>query len=152
MQQIRIIRQSVLMAIGLLCFQGLVHAADETPALPADTAVQAKVAVLPDFDGALKKGDVKTVAKSFHATVELDLPDKKQTNYAKAQAEQIVRKFFEENKPLDCVRTQQFRHEEDECTVSALSTSNGNYRLSIRVRPVQNAPRIFSIRIEKQND
>lgn len=121
-------------------------------AAPADTLQQAGSLPVPDFDRSLQSGDVKALAKSFHATVELDLPDKKQTNYAKAQAEQIIRKFFEDNKPLNCVRTQQFRHEEDECTVSALTTSCGNYRLTIRVRPVQGTQRIFSIRIEKQND
>ncbi|MBQ5996328.1 MAG: DUF4783 domain-containing protein [Bacteroidales bacterium] len=106
----------------------------------------------PDFEAALKKSDIKVLANTFHATIELYMPEKKQASYAKAQAEQIIKKFLEDNKPSDCVQTHRFSREGEESTVSTLYTSKGNYRLSIRMRPIEGALRIFSIRIEEDND
>ena len=126
-------------------------AAPEKVAASPEAAVPEK-ASRPDFETALKKGDTKILASTFHATIELSMPEKKQANYAKAQAEQVIKKFLEDNKPSDCVQTHRFIREGEESTVSTLYTSTGNYRLSIRMRPVEGALRVFSIRIEEDND
>lgn len=107
---------------------------------------------VPDFSDAFKKGDVRTLAKFFHSTIELVMPSKSRANYAKAQAEQIIQKFFDENEPSNFIQTHQINRENDECTLATLYTDQGKFRITIRMRPAEEVYHIFSIRIEDDND
>ena len=106
----------------------------------------------PDVCLLFKKADVKAVAKLFNPVIELAMPESSQPTYARAQAEQILKKFFDEKKPFNCVQTHRLTRDNDDCTVARLYTEKGMFRLSVRMRPVEGALRIYSIQIAEDND
>ncbi len=70
-----------------------------------------------DVSGFFRNGNSKEIARYFNAAVELNIANETDT-YSKAQAEQILRDFFNKNLPLNS-------------TVIHLINTNPNYQIGI---------------------
>lgn len=68
----------------------------------AFVGVSAQDAVKDQVVDALKTGDASTLASHFIANIDLTVKSTADV-YSKAQAEQVLRKFFNENPPVDLV-------------------------------------------------
>jgi len=80
--------------------------------------------------GALKSGSANDLSRYFDENVKLTLPDKGDT-YSKAQAQLIVKDFFNNNK----VKTFDVKHKGDqngdEYCIGTLSTGQGSFRTTV---------------------
>jgi len=80
--------------------------------------------------GALKSGNANEFGSYFDNNVELTLPDKSDT-YSKAQAQNIVKDFFANNK----VKGFEVKHKGDqnggEYCIGTLTTSQGSFRTTV---------------------
>lgn len=70
-----------------------------------------------EVSGHFRTGNSKEIAKYFNASIELNIADELDT-YSKAQAEQILRDFFNKNMPVNS-------------TVIHLINTNPNYQIGI---------------------
>ena len=70
-----------------------------------------------EVSGQFRTGNSKEIAKHFNASIELNIADETDT-YSKAQAEQILRDFFNKNMPVNS-------------TVIHLINTNPNYQIGI---------------------
>lgn len=70
-----------------------------------------------DVSGHFRNGNSKEIAKYFNASVELNIASETDT-YSKAQAEQILRDFFNKNMPVNS-------------SVIHLINTNPNYQIGI---------------------
>ncbi len=79
--------------------------------------VQFQSNLIGDVSGYFRSGNSKEIAKYFNASIELNIADETDT-YSKAQAEQILRDFFNKNLPVSS-------------TVIHLINTNPNYQIGI---------------------
>lgn len=70
-----------------------------------------------EVSGQFRTGNSKEIARHFNASIELNIADETDT-YSKAQAEQILRDFFNKNMPVNS-------------TVIHLINTNPNYQIGI---------------------
>jgi uncharacterized protein DUF4783 len=63
-------------------------------------AIHAQTTIINDISMAIKTGNAKAVARYFDSNVELTLPNE-DGYFSRAQAEQVLKKFFQQNNPID---------------------------------------------------
>jgi hypothetical protein len=99
---------------------------------------------------ALSNGDAKSISNYFNTFVELNISEN-QAVYGKAQAEQILRNFFNNNasanrkfnyKPLHDVT-----RDNTQVYIGELHTGKGSYRVTIYIKD----QRIYQMRIESND-
>ena len=96
----------------------------------------AKACNLPDeIVRALENGEAKSVGKYFNSSVELILPSN-QGVYGKAQAEQILKNFFEGNAPgnFKYKHLQTINKENTQFYIGQLYTGKGIYRIYVYIK------------------
>ena len=96
----------------------------------------AKACNLPDeIVRALENGEAKSVGKYFNSSVELILPSN-QGVYGKAQAEQILKNFFEGNSPgnFKYKHLQTINKENTQFYIGQLYTGKGIYRIYVYIK------------------
>ena len=99
---------------------------------------------------ALSNGDAKTISNYFNTSVEL-IVNESQAVYGKAQAEQILRNFFNNNTSANGKFNFKQLHKGDRDNVQfyigELHTGKGSYRVTINMKD----QRIHQIRIESND-
>lgn len=100
---------------------------------------------------ALGTGDVESLSKYFADNVEISIQDKEQT-YAKTQATDVVRDFFNTNKPkgFTQVHNGTSRESSDQYCIGNLSANNGTYRVYIYLKANGATLTIQEIRFDKE--
>lgn len=97
----------------------------------------------------LKNGDSKSLAEYFNQNVELVVLDNDNV-YSKAQAQQIVGKFFSNNTPESFNVIHQGGKENAKYVIGNLKTNNGSFRIYFLLKTNNDTNYIHQLRIEKQ--
>jgi hypothetical protein len=97
----------------------------------------------------LKNGDSKKLSEYFNQNVELVVLENDNV-YSKAQAQQIVSKFFSQNKPESFGIIHQGGKEGAKYVIGNLKTTNGNFRIYFLLKSSDGKSYIHQLRIEKQ--
>lgn len=100
---------------------------------------------------ALNSGDVETLSKYFADNVEISIQDKEQI-YPKAKAADVLRGFFDSNKPkgFSQVHRGTSRENSDQYCIGNLNAATGNYRVYIYLKVAGSNMSIQEIRLDKE--
>jgi hypothetical protein len=101
---------------------------------------------------AMKMGDAKELAALFINSIDLTV---KETNdvYSKAQAEQILRKFFNENPPVDVVIEHSgVSKSGDKYFIGILRTRTGYFRTTFFLKKGESGFLVKQLRIENSKN
>ncbi|MCB9183858.1 MAG: DUF4783 domain-containing protein [Flavobacteriales bacterium] len=121
--------------------------------LVAVLGLSAQDAVKDQVVDALKTGDAS--ALSAHLIANIDLTVKSTADvYSKAQAEQVLRKFFNENPPVDLVIEHSgVSKSGDKYFIGILRTRTGYFRTTFFLKKTGDAFQVKALRIEdSKND
>ena len=99
---------------------------------------------------AIRTGSASNLAKYFNINVELTI-DNNEEIYSKEQAELILKDFFSKNTPSAFDVLHKGGKEGSRYAIGNLTTSNGNFRITILVKIKDSQPYIHQLRIEKEN-
>lgn len=107
----------------------------------------AQAASVPDgLKNAIKSGNAKETAKFFNSSIELDILGNENV-YSKAQAEQILRSFFEKHPVTGFTILFEGGKDSSQYAIGKLTTSKGTFRVNILIK----AQIILQLRIEEDN-
>lgn len=106
---------------------------------------------LESITGALNAGDADALSKYFSPNVEISIQDDEQV-YAKAKATEVVRNFFNTNKPKSFSQMHKgtSRENSDQYCIGNLSAANGNYRVYLYLKVGGPNLSIQEIRFDKE--
>ena len=97
---------------------------------------------------ALKTGNARALATHFIANIDLTVPENSDV-YSKAQAEQILRKFFDEHVPSDLsIDHEGVSKMGDRYYIGKLHTSSGDYRVTFFLKKAGEVFQVKQLRIE----
>jgi hypothetical protein len=125
-------------AFTLLFFTGLIVFSNPVKAQVPDEIIQS-----------LKSGDSKTLSAYFNQNVELVVLENDNV-YSKAQAQQIVSKFFSSNPPESFSIIHQGGKEGAQYVIGNLVTGKGTYRVYFLLKKNSGKDFIQQLRIEAQ--
>lgn len=104
-----------------------------------------------EIRNALEKGDAKTLSKYFNSSLELGF-SQTQGVYGKAQAEQMLKNFFDNNGPISSYRDMhEINKGNTQVYIGQLYTSKGNYRVYIYMIAVDLSYYIHLMKIENND-
>lgn len=108
-------------------------------------------ASLESITAALNAGDVEALSKYFAPNVEISIEDKEQV-YAKAKATEVIRTFFNTNKPKSFNQMHKgvSRENSDQYCIGNLSSASGNYRVYLYLKVSGSNLAIQEIRFDKE--
>lgn len=125
-----------VLTIFIILLTNLVEAQKELPA---------------SISTALKNGNAIELTQNFNINVDLTILDK-QDIYSKTQAESLLKDFFTKNIPSNFIIIHRGGKEDAQYYIGKLTTSTGNYRISILIKGQSKRDLIHQFRIEKEND
>jgi hypothetical protein len=97
---------------------------------------------------ALKTGNTRELAAHLLPNVDLTIMDNSEV-YSKAQAEQILRKFFDEHEPLDMtVDHEGVSKMGDAYCIGKLKTARGDFRVTFFLKKTGGKTLVKQLRIE----
>jgi hypothetical protein len=107
--------------------------------------------VLEAISTALGAGDVATLSKYFADNVEISIQDKEQV-YPKAKAAEVLRGFFDGNKPkaFAQVHKGQSRENSDQYCIGNLTATSGSYRVYLYLKVNGTSISIQEMRFDKE--
>ena len=94
-------------------------------------------------------GDSKKLAEYFNSNIELVVLENDNV-YSKAQAQQIISKFFSANSPEEFSIIHDGGTESARYAIGNLKTKNGTFRVYFLLKPNEGKDYIHQLRIEKQ--
>lgn len=101
---------------------------------------------------AMKSGDAKELAALFIANIDLTVKESSDV-YSKAQAEQILRKFFNENPPVDLVIEHSgVSKSGDKYFIGILRTRSGYFRTTFFLKKGETGFLVKQLRIESSKN
>jgi hypothetical protein len=101
---------------------------------------------------AMKTGDAKELATLFIANIDLTVKETSDV-YSKAQAEQILRKFFNENQPVDLVIEHSgVSKSGDKYFIGILRTRTGYFRTTFFLKKGESGFLVKQLRIESSKN
>ena len=116
------------------------------------TSLFAQSDITNDVIGHIKTGNSKELVKHFAENVDVAIePSNVDEIYSRVQAEQILKKFFDEYKPSNCtVKHSGTSQLGIEYRIGELTTAKGNFRISFNLKKVGDAYQIVQFHIENQ--
>ncbi len=103
-----------------------------------------------DINAALRSGNFKVISSLFNASVELNLPGNEGL-YSKAQAELILKDFFQKNIPKNFTAKHGGESKDGaKFNIGNLETSTGNFRTYFFLKKEGDVLMIKELRIEKE--
>ena len=106
--------------------------------------------IFDDIAIAIKAGNSKEISRYFSERVEMKVGDNEDI-YSKAQAEMILKDFFDKNSPVNFVIKHKGASQKGlSYVIGMLQTSTGSYRAMIRFKQVGNQLLIQELRFEKE--
>ncbi|MEA3447922.1 MAG: DUF4783 domain-containing protein [Bacteroidota bacterium] len=97
----------------------------------------------------IEAGDVESLSKYFSESIELILVDKEGI-YSKTQATQILKQFFNTNRPKKFNVLHQGGSENAKYAIGTLNTTQGKYRIHFLVKIKNNKALIHQLRIQEE--
>jgi hypothetical protein len=132
MSSIKKITLSILFIAGFIIYAG-----------------QLKAQVPDEILQSLKTGNSKTLSEYFNQNVEMVVLENDNV-YSKAQAQQIVNKFFSNNPPESFIIIHQGGKEGAQYVIGNLVTSKGTFRVYFLLKKSNGKDYIHQLRIEEQ--
>jgi hypothetical protein len=107
--------------------------------------------VLEAISTALGAGDVATLSKYFADNVEISIQDKEQV-YPKAKAAEVLKGFFDSNKPKSFAQVHkgQSRENSDQYCIGNLTATAGSYRVYLYLKVNGTSISIQEMRFDKE--
>jgi len=103
-----------------------------------------------DIANAIRSGDAKSVSRYFSSSVDLTLIGQEDV-YSKAQAEQIIKDFFNKNTPRSFSIIHRGESKDGaKYAIGNLTTSNGNYRVYYYFKVAAGSVNIQELRFMKE--
>jgi len=99
---------------------------------------------------ALKTGNSLQLSKYFNTSIELAIPGKEDI-YSSKQAELIIKDFFTKHVPSNFTVLHKGGKEGSQYAIGNLTTSNGNFRVTLLVKLRDGKPYIHQLRFETEN-
>jgi hypothetical protein len=99
---------------------------------------------------ALRTGNTTVLSGYFNTSIELAILDKEDI-YSKQQAELIVKDFFAKHVPSSFVILHKGGKEGSQYAIGNLTTSAGNFRVTLLIKQRDNKPYIHQLRFEVGN-
>lgn len=99
---------------------------------------------------ALKTGNTAELSKFFNSSIELAILEQ-EAIYSKQQAELIVKDFFAKHVPTNFVILHKGGKEGSQYAIGNLTTSTGNYRVTMLIKQRENKPFIHQLHFEEGN-
>lgn len=97
---------------------------------------------------AFQSGNANALAEHFDAEVELSILDDDDV-YSKAQAQQVMQKFFTNNKPSSFAKQHEGKSPSGaNYCIGTLKTNNGSYRVSIHAKSIGGKKVVQQLTIE----
>ena len=112
-------------------------------------ATQLQAQIPSQIQSCLKNGDSKKLAEYFNKNIELVVLENDNV-YSKAQAQQIVSKFFSTNSPEEFSIIHHGGTESAKYAIGNLKTKTGSFRVYFLLKPNEGKEYIHQLRIEKQ--
>ena len=112
-------------------------------------ATQLQAQIPAQIQTCFKNGDSKKLAEYFNNNIELVVLENDNV-YSKAQAQQIVNKFFSTNTPEEFSIIHDGGPESAKYAIGNLKTKNGSFRVYFLLKPSEGKEYIHQLRIEKQ--
>lgn len=107
--------------------------------------------IFDDIANSIRSGEAKQLASYFGSTVDLTIADQENV-YSKAQAELILKDFFEKNPPKSFkVLHKGSSPEKTQYAIGSLTTANGkSFRVSFFIKNIQSKYFLQEFRIETE--
>jgi hypothetical protein len=86
----------------------------------------------------------------FNTSIELAIPGKEDI-YSNKQAELIVKDFFAKHVPSNFVILHKGGKEDSQYAIGNLTTSSGNFRVTLLIKMREGKPYIHQLRFEEEN-
>ena len=99
------------------------------------------------INAAFKNGDVSVLTLNMNETVELVILEKENI-YSKTQAEQILKRFFSNHKPVGFEVLHNGGSKNSQYYIGSLKTEKGTFRVYYLLKNKDGKSRIFQLRIE----
>ena len=100
---------------------------------------------------ALQNGDAVNLAKYFYKTIEIDMLGE-ENFYSQAQSVQLLKNFFEKNKPVKFAVSHQGAKETSASAIGQLQTKGNTFRISIFLKSDGSQFFIHQLRIEQDEE
>jgi hypothetical protein len=113
------------------------------------TAVPAQSDIPQGMIDALKTGNSLQLSRYFSTSIELAIPGKEDI-YSSKQAELIIKDFFTKHVPSDFAILHKGGKEGSQYAIGNLTTSNGNFRVTLLIKLKDNKPYIHQLRFEQE--
>lgn len=112
------------------------------------TGAWAQSAVKDQVVAAIGAGNAGALAKNMVANVDMTLPSASDF-YSKAQAEQILRKFFDQHPPKGLsIEHEGTNRSGDSYYIGKLATTNGDFRVTFFLKRTDEGSQVKQLRIE----
>lgn len=112
------------------------------------TGAWAQGAVKDQVVAAIGAGNAGALAKNMVANVDMTLPSASDF-YSKAQAEQILRKFFDQHPPKGLsIEHEGTNRSGDSYYIGKLATTNGDFRVTFFLKRTDEGSQVKQLRIE----
>ena len=106
--------------------------------------------IVDSMSALFKSANSKEISKNFSSSVELKVNEEEDVN-SKAQAEQILREFFNKSMPVNSAVVHLINTNPNyRFGILSLSTKTGKFRVAITLKKVNNAFFITELRIEPE--
>jgi hypothetical protein len=99
---------------------------------------------------AIRSGNTTALSGYFNTSIELAILDQEDI-YSKQQAELIIKEFFTKHVPSSFVILHKGGKEGSQYAIGNLTTSSGNYRVTLLIKQKDNKPYIHQLRFEEGN-
>lgn len=104
----------------------------------------------PAIIDALKSGNTAKLAQFFNTSIELAIPGQEDI-FSSQQAELIIKDFFTKHVPTNFIILHKGGKEGSQYAIGNLTTSTGNYRVTLLIKLKDNKPFIHQLRFEEGN-
>ena len=99
---------------------------------------------------AFQQGNIEVLSEFFNVRLQVNISDHEYM-CSKAQAKEIMREFFNNNKPASFSIIFEGGKEDSNFSIGKLITNNGNYRVNVFFRKFDGVYLIHLLRIEKDD-
>jgi hypothetical protein len=99
---------------------------------------------------ALRSGNTSVLSGYFNSSIELAILDQEDI-YTRQQAELIIKEFFAKHVPSSFVILHKGGKEGSQYAIGNLTTSSGNFRVTLLIKQKDNKPFIHQLRFEEGN-
>jgi hypothetical protein len=99
---------------------------------------------------AFRTGNTAVLSGYFSTSIELAILDQEDI-YSKQQAELIIKEFFSKHVPSSFVILHKGGKEGSQYAIGNLTTSSGNFRVTLLIKQKENKPYIHQLRFEEGN-